>query len=99
MTSQTLLPLCIESRPPLKTLEEKASAEHWRVGDTVIAYVAGKEIARGRGTPEGHVTHNQQTYLSVTDFYIDSISSTVGGSWWDNDKGHYNKCYRTAQEL
>ena len=41
--------------------------------DTVIVYIAGKEMTRGQATPQGQVTHNQQTYVSVIDFYNDSI--------------------------
>ena len=71
------------------------------MGDTIIAYIAGKEMARGRTTSQGHVTYNQQTYVSVTDFYIDSIHriSSIGDFWWNDDKHHYNNCYRTAQDL
>jgi len=66
------------------------------MGDTVIVYIAGKEMARGRTTPRGHVEHNQQTYLSVTDFYIDSIHRIRGDFWCNDDKQDYNNCYRTV---
>lgn len=66
------------------------------MGDTVIAYIAGKEMARGRTTPQGHVTHNQQTYVSVIDFYNDSIHCIHGDFEWNDDKQHYNNCYRTV---
>ena len=47
------------------------------MGDTVVVYVAGHEIGRGCTTSNGHVTHNQQTYLSVKDFYTDVIQHAL----------------------
>ena len=69
------------------------------MGDTVIAYIAGKEMARGRVTAQGHVTRNQQTYQSVTDFYMDSIHCISSVGDYDDNKQHYNNCYRTARDF
>jgi len=72
--------------------------------DVIIAYIAGKEMARGRGTKKGHVMFNQQTYQNVTDFYNDTIEKTCPSEhqrdigWWkhrhDTTK-QYNACYKT----
>jgi len=70
------------------------------MSDTVIVYIAGKEIARGNATSRGHVTYNQQTYLSVVDFYIDSIQRACAqdvDDWWQLKKHHYNNCYISAK--
>tara|TARA_B110000093_G_C12960083_1_gene406813 strand:+ start:1696 stop:1935 length:240 start_codon:yes stop_codon:yes gene_type:complete len=66
------------------------------MGDTVIVYVAGKEMARGYTTSMGYVTHNQQTYISVIDFYTDMIQHTCALEFENcqmNQK-QYNYCYR-----
>lgn len=63
------------------------------MSDTVIVYIAGKEIARGQATSKGHVTHNEQTYLSITDFFNDSICSLEADFWWD--KQQYDSYYKT----
>ena len=69
--------------------------------DTVIVYIAGKEMSRGQATPQGHVTHNQQTYVSVIDFYNDSIHKCLpcefDDLWWKGTKQWYNNCYGNAR--
>jgi len=100
MTSQTLPPLFKDACPVLASTVERDTYQEHR-GDTVIAYIAGKEMARGHATSQGHVRHNQETYLSVTDFYTDSIHriSSQNDDWWNVDKQCYNNCYRTVQDL
>lgn len=64
--------------------------------DTIIVYIAGKEMARGQVTSYGQVSYNQQTYLSVIDFYTDSIQRIYNSDahdWWQLKKQHYNNCY------
>jgi len=70
--------------------------------DTVIAYVAGKEMARARATSKGHVTYNQQTYLSVIDFYTDLIQYTSTlkfGKYSQVNKKQYDICYKSVQSV
>jgi len=66
------------------------------MGDTVIVYVAGQEMGRGCATSKGYVTHNQQTYLSVKDFYTDMIQHTLTMKFENcqMNKKQYNYCYR-----
>ena len=69
--------------------------------DTVIVYIAGKEMARARTTSQCYVTHNQQTYLSVIDFYTDSIQCTCASEFEEYctqvNKKQYDKCYKSVQ--
>ena len=69
--------------------------------DTVIVYIAGKEMTRGQATPQGQVTHNQQIYTSVIDFYNDSIHKCIpcefDDLWWKGTKQWYNNCYGKAR--
>tara|TARA_B110000091_G_C13480481_1_gene335926 strand:- start:109 stop:429 length:321 start_codon:yes stop_codon:yes gene_type:complete len=81
--------------------------------DVVVAYIAGKEMARGRGTKQGHVMFNQQTYQNITDFYNDTVAKTwvleQQGVWTTMDSGQwtgrsdttnqYNACYKTTITL
>jgi len=70
------------------------------MGDTVIVYIAGKEIGRGYTTIHGYVIHNQQTYLSVIDFYTDMIQNKLMMVFehCQMDKIQYNYCYRMIVE-
>jgi len=66
------------------------------MSDTVIVYIAGKEMARGQATSHGHVSYNQQTYLSVIDFYtewVQRVCTSKDHHWWPLNKHHYNNCY------
>lgn len=69
------------------------------MGDTVVVYVAGQEMGRGCTTTKGYVTHKQQTYLSVTDFYTDMIQHalTMEFSNCQLDKNQYDSCYRVIK--
>ena len=68
--------------------------------DTVSVYIAGKKLRTGHGSPLGHVTHDQQTYISVVDFYNDSIHKVYtcefDDLWWKGTKQWYNDCYEQA---
>ena len=71
--------------------------------DTVIVYVAGKEMARAPATSKGHVTYHQQTYLSVIDFYTDLIQYTCASKfekyYSQLNKKQYDICYKSVQSV
>jgi hypothetical protein len=71
------------------------------VVDTVIVYVAGKEMARAPATSKGHVMYNQQTYSSVINFYTDLIQYTCAlkfDKYYSQvNKKQYDICYKSVQ--